>query len=215
MSGDLPFILREGEEVIKEASVIQYYGVGIVTVGLGGGGISSSGLAGGIMTSKQHKREKSIFDSTNCHAYLTNERIVFIKAYFNLSVSKEKGLENIFSDISLEYIEGIYPSTKLKTHTTIDLSVRSPDGTINKISFAFLDSAAGMGLKRYKRAVERDDFIAAIEEQRKRSCDNKPNQLSQSSVRSDEDPIKLLKIRYAKGEITKEEYEEMKSLLES
>ena len=30
-----------------------------------------------------------------------------------------------------------------------------------------------------------------------------------------EDPIKILKIRYAKGEIKKEEYEEMKKTLES
>jgi hypothetical protein len=214
MSIDLPFLLHEGEELIKDASVMQYFGVGIINVGFGAGGISSSGIAGGIMTSKQQKREKSIFDATNCHVYLTSKRIIFVKAYFNLSVSKEKSLENIFSDIPLEHIEGIYPSTKLMMHTTIDLSVKSPDGTINKISFAFLDSAAGIGMKRYKRAQERDEFIAAIEEQRKRLFNSKQNPLSQSSVKSDEDPIKLLKIRYAKGEISKEEYEEMKSLLD-
>jgi len=36
-----------------------------------------------------------------------------------------------------------------------------------------------------------------------------------SSKKSDEDPLRLLKVRFAKGEITKDEYEEMKSLLES
>lgn len=32
--------------------------------------------------------------------------------------------------------------------------------------------------------------------------------------RSDDDPLKILKVRYAKGEISKEEYDGMKSALE-
>jgi putative membrane protein len=31
----------------------------------------------------------------------------------------------------------------------------------------------------------------------------------------DEDPLKVLKMRFAKGEITREEYEEMRKMLES
>jgi len=35
-----------------------------------------------------------------------------------------------------------------------------------------------------------------------------------NSTSNDDDPLKILKIRFAKGEITKEEYDEMKSMLE-
>jgi uncharacterized membrane protein len=36
----------------------------------------------------------------------------------------------------------------------------------------------------------------------------------QTAIKDDEDPHKILKIRLAKGEITKEEYAEMKALLD-
>jgi len=36
----------------------------------------------------------------------------------------------------------------------------------------------------------------------------------QTAIKEEEDPHKILKIRYAKGEITKEEYAEMKAMLE-
>ena len=37
----------------------------------------------------------------------------------------------------------------------------------------------------------------------------------EGETKEEEDPLKILKLRYAKGEITKEEYEEMKKVLES
>jgi len=37
----------------------------------------------------------------------------------------------------------------------------------------------------------------------------------QPAAQSIDDPIKVLKLRFAKGEITKEEYDEMKRTLES
>ncbi|MBT3762185.1 MAG: hypothetical protein HOF89_06370 [Candidatus Nitrosopelagicus sp.] len=36
----------------------------------------------------------------------------------------------------------------------------------------------------------------------------------EKNTSSDDDPLKILKVRFAKGEISKEEYEEMKSTLE-
>jgi len=215
MSEELPFLLQEGENLVKDAALMLYFGVGIMNIGYAGGGISSLGLGGGVITSKQYKREKSVFDSTPCHVYLTNNRIVFVKAKLTITFTKEKSLENIFSDIPLESIEGLYPGTKFKQHATIDLSVRSPKGEMDTISVAFLDQAAGMGLKRYKRAPERDNFINALEEQRKKLISAKKIPADLSSKKSDEDPLRLLKVRFAKGEITKDEYEEMKSLLES
>ena len=35
------------------------------------------------------------------------------------------------------------------------------------------------------------------------------------TVNNDEDPLKILKIRFAKGELSKSEYEEMKKVLEA
>ncbi|RLI51731.1 MAG: hypothetical protein DRP09_18950 [Candidatus Thorarchaeota archaeon] len=38
---------------------------------------------------------------------------------------------------------------------------------------------------------------------------------TETSISTHEDPLKILKIRLAKGEITKEQYEELKKILES
>ena len=46
------------------------------------------------------------------------------------------------------------------------------------------------------------------------SPESKPQIVQQTTVSESEDPIRLLKIRLAKGDITKEEYEEMKQILE-
>lgn len=209
----LPFYLQPNEEIVKDASVIQYYGVGIITVGFGGGAIGDSGFGGGIFTSKQHKREKSIFDAVNCHAYLTNKRIVFVRAAFDLGVTKETGLDTIFSDIPLNAIEGITPGIKLLLHTTIDLSVRSPTGEINKISFAFLEDGKKSIFalsRRSQRESERDEFLSLIEVKRKEFSEEVLKSPDKKDV---DDPIKILKIRFAKGEINKEEYEEMMNLI--
>jgi len=40
MSTDLPFYLQPDEEVIRDATVMQYYGVGLINVGFAGGGMS-------------------------------------------------------------------------------------------------------------------------------------------------------------------------------
>lgn len=208
----LPFYLQPGEEIVKDAPVIQYFGIGIINIGFGGGAIGDSGFGGGIFSSKQHKREKSIFDAESCHAYLTNKRIAFVRAFFDFAVTKETGLDTLFSDIPLNAIEGIQPGTKFFLHTTIDLSVRSSTGEINKISFAFLDSAGKSETgenTRYKRTKERDEFLRLIEEGRH----NFVNTTITPVEKNTEDPIKILKIRFAKGEITKEEYEEMMEIL--
>lgn len=214
-STKLPFYLLPDEEIVKDAAVIQYYGIGIITVGFGGGAIGDSGFGGGIFTSKQQKREKSVLDATNCHVYLTNKRLVFVKAAFsmNLTAINEVAQETIFSDIPLNSIEGITPGTKFMIHATIDLSVRAPTGEINTISFAFLDNAGRSArdmFARNRRVAERDEFLKLIESKRQQFHDT----AIKSQIKEDvEDPIKILKIRLAKGEITKEEYDEMMNLI--
>jgi hypothetical protein len=187
----------------------------MINVSLAAGGITDYGLGGGLVTSKQHKREKSVFDAINCHVYLTNIRLVFVKASFNLSVTEEKKLEGIFSDIDLSTIEGIVPGTKFNIHSTIDLSVRSPNGEINKISVAFLDTGGKIKrsmFSRYVRAPERDAFLESIQLNIKKKTEG-----TESNVKSEfsnDEPLKILKIRFAKGEISREEYEEMSKLME-
>lgn len=211
----LPFYLQPNEEIVKDAAVIQYYGVGIINIGFGGGAIGESGFGGGIFTSKQQKREKSVLDATNCHVYLTNKRLVFVRAAFsmNLTAINEVAQETIFSDIQLNTIEGIIPGTKFMLHATIDLSVRAPTGEINKISFAFLDNAGRSArdmFARNRRVAERDEFLKLIEIKKKQFHET----ATKSQIKEDgEDPIKILKIRLAKGEITKMEYDEMMDLI--
>ncbi len=214
MAQEVPFFLQTDENIIKDASVIQYYGFGIINVGFGGGAIGDSGFGGGIFTSKQHKREKSVFDAVNCHVYLTNKRLVFVKASINLGATEETGLDTIFSDIPLNLIESIKPDTKFMVHATIDLSVRTPSGEINKISFAFIDTGGKkslMSFERYRRQPERDEFLKLIELYRQKIHEN----IEKPKIKDDaEDPLKIIKLRYAKGEITKEEYNEMIHLLQ-
>ncbi len=61
-----------------------------------------------------------------------------------------------------------------------------------------------------KKATE----IVAIINEYIRGAQNFTNNSSPPSPKSEDDPMKILKIRFAKGEISKEEYDEMKSALE-
>ena len=62
--------------------------------------------------------------------------------------------------------------------------------------------------KVIKWVNNKDDAIIVkiIEEQLKRIKESK-------NYKSEEDPLKILKLRLAKGEITKEEYEELKRII--
>jgi hypothetical protein len=201
MAGNqIPFILNQGEKVILDTSSVQYYGVGITNVGFFGGG-AFSGLFGGITTSQQTKREKSFWDAQNCHVYLTNLRIVFVKAKLGFA-NKEAKLENVISVIPLEAIEGIYAGSKLM-NPTAELSVKFLSGEINKIAFAFLSVGLSTSFK-HKRGSERDEWIKTLEKCRADVTQNVP---------IDEEPLRILKLRYAKGEVTKDEYEQIKKEL--
>lgn len=215
MDSNTPFRLQPNENIVEDAPVMQYFGVAMINVALAGGGIGDSGFGGGIVTSKQHKREKSIFDAKNCHVYLTNKRLVFVNAVFNIRATEEKRLEGIFSDIDLSTIEGLTPSTKFKLHSTIDLSVRSASGEFDKISFSFLDQGGknpkAFGSKR--RFQERDEFLQLIQETiNNDTSESELQQMNRPEI-SNEDPLTVLKVRFAKGEISKEEFEEISKLL--
>jgi hypothetical protein len=56
------------------------------------------------------------------------------------------------------------------------------------------------------------DQISKIVQENIRKANLKPSE-NKTSTQESEDPLKVLKIRFAKGEITRQEYEEMRELL--
>ena len=201
----LPFILRQGEQLLLDAPSIHYHGVGVENIGFFGGGASGA-LFGGVAYSEQKKREKSIWDAQFCHAYLTNLRAVFVKAKTSLfsSGNRETKLENVISDVDIQTVQGIV-SGKKWWDPTVELAVKLPDGSVNNIAFAFLRiSSEGSASGGHPRLPERDEWVRMIHQ-----CVENPLK-SPASVGDEEDPLRVLKLRYAKGEITKEQYEDMR-----
>ena len=84
-----------------------------------------------------------------------------------------------------------------KTDRSLSLWGRSAEGIIDAIP-------KDMAEKMYNYIREK------ISEEKIKKENNSQNQQIQSS---EDDPLKILKIRYVKGEITKEEYEKIKESL--
>ncbi len=201
----LPFILGQQEKLVLDAPSIHYHGVGVESIGLLGGG-ASGGLFGGVTYSQQKKREKSMWDAQFCHAYLTNLRVVFVKAKtsFFSSDSRETKLENVISDVDIQMVQGIV-SGKKGWDPTVELAVKLPDGSVNNIAFAFLVTSGKRSASGgHPRLTERDEWVRMINQ-----CIANSRK-GPASVAGDEDPLRVLKLRYAKGEITKDEYEQMR-----
>jgi len=158
---ELTFMLEKGEKVISDVGRITYAGVGYVQSGSAiGTQFGNSGMGGGLFSSKQIKREGSIFDSKPSHAYLTNKRIVFCNAKISLFGGTEKEVSTPLSEISFNQIKGINHSSKLGC-PAIDLSIASANGQIDNIKFWFTGASGG-------REGERDEFLHLI----KKQCQN-------------------------------------------
>ncbi len=73
----------------------------------------------------------------------------------------------MFSEIPLQAIEGMQPSTKVMVHATIQFAVRNPQGQIDKIVLSFLKSGFGGDFDMSaKRANERDEWLNAVQKAR-------------------------------------------------
>ena len=55
--------------------------------------------------------------------------------------------------------------------------------------------------------------LIEVQKNKTNQPEEQENEKTEEPKKSDEDPLKVLKSRLAKGEITKEEYEELKELL--
>lgn len=141
--------------------------------------------------------------SISSHLYLTDKRLVFVntdirgKSIFS-SECDEKILGTINKEIPLDSINSISAAEESYLKSLIDLSFYSNDGKVNSIRIIFFS----IGKDRTK---ERDEWINLIRTYKQK--------LPQSILDENGDPIKILKVRYAKGEITKKEYEEMLNVL--
>ena len=201
MTSEAPFLLKQDEQIITDSTYILYYGVGYATTGFYSAGMAH-GLIGGISTAYTRKMEKSIHNAVDCHPYLTNKRLVFLKSNISLLTGKETKIEGIMSDIPLENIEAAIPSTKFLFNPTIDVSVRSANGEIDLISFAFLVRSIFQ-----ERTDERDNFLELLKKHW-----NMARARAKVSTNG-EDPINIIKNRLAKGEITFEQYQKMMEVL--
>jgi len=155
---ELTFILQKGEKIIADVKRCVYAGVGYITSGSGiGTQFGNTGMAGGLFSSKQIKREGSIFDSKPTHIYLTNKRIVFCNAKISLFGLSEEEVGSIFSEIPFNLIKGINKSSKLGA-PAVDISVTNSNGSIDNIKFWFAGALGG-------REEERDSFLEKIKKQ--------------------------------------------------
>jgi hypothetical protein len=160
MEKELTFILQKGEKILKEAERLQYAGPTMTSfgfgTGLGSGLTRNTGIGTGIFSSKQIKREGSLWDAKPVHLYVTNKRIMFCNAKTSLFGGKEKSIGMPHSEIDYKKVKGIVSGSKLM-NPAIDISVAGPNG-IDNIKFWFLGTEK-------QRGKERDEFLTLIKRQ--------------------------------------------------
>jgi hypothetical protein len=135
-----------------------------------------------------------------CYAYLTNQRLVFVH-----QVGKTR---DVVGDVPLDAIEGL-TSDKVFIGPSIVLSVPGTSG-IDHLSVVFAGGQGDDPTDRHRNG-ERDKWMARIKELRDAAV-NAPAP-AQATAAPAEDPVQVLKVRRAKGEITPQQYEDMKKLL--
>lgn len=135
--------------------------------------------------------------------YATNKKIIIRNpTMMGLRESVEEITYDQITSVKLE--KGMFSSTVI---------IRSPGlSEISRLSKASGLIAWGRGEEGQIDAIPKkkgEQLVRIIKEKMASSKDSK-NNASQAS----DDPLKILKVRYAKGEISKEEYDDMKSALE-
>ncbi len=136
--------------------------------------------------------------------YATNKKIIIRNpTMMGLRESVEEITYDQITSVKLE--KGMFSSTVI---------IRSPGlSELSRMSRTSGLVAWGRGEEGQIDAIPKkkgEQLVRIIKERMAYTKDSK-NNVQKSS---DDDPLKILKVRYAKGEISKEEYEEMKSALE-
>ena len=193
-ANELPFLLQPDERLEATAMNMQYRGPTMITSTLGGG-LGGDHLFGGIATSKSQKRENSAFDAKSCDCYLTNHRLVLVK-------HGSKG--GIAGNIPLKAIQALSAGSFISGQN-IQLSFQGAQG-VDNASIIFV--AKLYGDDRLRKA-ERDVFLTRTRELLDLGLKTSAVPVAAPA----EDPMQVLKMRLAKGEITPQQFEEMKKLL--
>ena len=135
--------------------------------------------------------------------YATNKKIIIRNpTMFGLRESVEEIPYDQITSVKLE--KGLFSATVV---------IRSPGlSEMSRISKSSGLIAWGRGEEGQIDAIPKDkaEKLVQIIKEKMEDVKNDKN----TSASSDDDPLIILKRRFAKGEITKEEYEEMKSVLE-
>ena len=130
MADGVNFILQKEENVEGKFSNAMYAGASVHNIGSAFGSSFGNGLGGGLFTSKQTKREGSVFDAKKANVYLTNKRIVVYQA--STFGNKDKGM---ISEIVYGNIKAINETTKL-FNPAVDLSIGNGN-EINNVKIWF------------------------------------------------------------------------------
>lgn len=137
----LPFLLEKNEKLIKDAASVAYSGVAYINqghaTGLGSSLSGGAGLGTAFYSSKQVKREGSIWDAKTAHLYITNKRIIFVNAKIGFFDNVEKSIGMPFAEIYFKSVKGINIGEKLNS-PAIDVAVANKEGNIDNIKFWFL-----------------------------------------------------------------------------
>jgi hypothetical protein len=191
MTEDVPFLLENGEKIIESKKNIAYFGSIVFSKGFSIG-LVSMGLLSASSRSHIYKKRVDSYSGLDSDFYLTDRRII---------VSKRDSSKSI---ILLAFLDSIFKINQRKNligNNLIDLSIEDYEGGVNNISLL---------IGRDKEEINRI-FIKI-----NNSIDNykRYKEKKEKSYKNIEDPLKILKIRYVKGEITKEQYEEMRKTIE-
>ena len=169
MEKNLTFMIEKREKIIGEIKKVDYVGVGYITsgsaVGLGSGFVGDASLGSGLFSTKQIKREGSIFDAKRAYVYLTSKRIVFCNIKGGL-LGGEQEIGTPFSVISLKEIKGLSAGTKmvlLSSFPCINIAITGERSGLDNIKIIFPEN----GWTAENRKEERDKFLDLIKKQLK------------------------------------------------
>lgn len=209
---EVPFCLSDGEQVIRDADGIIWSGAGAGRMHIWDAGTGSLVSVTAILTTAGtmlvRKVSKKV-DRKTVHVYLTSERLVFMNssatAVVNLHMPGETPSEtSMLYEIPLEITKVILPVTRLGA-PSIEIQKGSSQGHIDTLALGF--STGGDTANR----KDRDEWLGLVEDCRSQLVRRKGSR--EGHVVSPEDPMLILKLRYAKGEISKEQYSEMQAEL--
>jgi hypothetical protein len=205
MDTNTSFVLNPNEAIIDEVKVI-YEGKSLLFDTFSYGIVKTIGF----IQSTTRQREEFL-EKCYCNLILTNQRIVFIQVIERLG--KDAKLGPLYSSIPLNLIDSIHTKSKLvKGGFYLILSINSKPHN-NEVRIDFLDDKEFR--KKPKNQQQPEYWVKLIGNSIRNSLQQvSPSvTIDQDPLKILQDPIKILKMRFAKGEISEDEYIKKMELL--